>query len=344
MSDNPERARPPSQPRILISICIPTLNRARFLKEAIESIAPQLTPDLELIVCDTGSNDGTTELMAEIQRTSQAVRYVRREEILGVDEALLLLLQQSRGKYVWFFGSDDILKPRAINKIRSKIMDAAVAPTLVHVNHEIVDVEGKLLIASQLREKKDRHYSVGWRCVPRLGIGLGYISACIVRRKKIADLEDSRHFIGSRWLSLHLYLSALIAGGAAEVIAEPLLRARRNPSACAEYSEVFVRQLARVLRTARRNGYPWHVIYRTMNHIIATQYLRFVVSWRADDPAELARSFPAMLRTCWRYPAFWLLLLPVRVLPAGLVRASRNSFRDRRSVCNMRRSVKPELV
>jgi FkbM family methyltransferase len=324
---------------ILISICIPTLNRARYLREAIASIAPQMGPDIELVVYDTGSNDGTAELMDDVTTLFPDVHYVRREEVLGVDETLLLLLEQSRGDYVWFFGSDDVLKAGAIDKIRHALTRSSSPLTLLHLNHEIVDLSDNLLIASQTRYKSDRHYRVGWRCVPGLGINLGYISACIVRRQRAMAVDDCREFIGSRWLSLHLYLSALIGGGAAELFAEPLIRARRNPSACAEYSEVFVRQTARVLRAARRHGYPWHVIYRTMNRIVATQYLRFIVSWRADNPAELARTFPVMLRACWMYPSFWMLLFPVRVAPAWIVRWVRNQLRERRARRNARHST-----
>lgn len=325
------------QGKILVSICIPTLNRAPYLKHAIASIAPQLASDIELLVYDTGSSDGTRELMQEVTAAYPGIRYIHREQILGVDETLLLLLEQSRGDYVWFFGSDDVLKPGAIDKIRRKITRPLEPPTLVYLNHEIVDVDGNLLIASQIRHKRDKRYPVGWRCVPELGIKLGYISACIVERSKALALNDSRDFIGSRWVSLHLYLSALIAGGPVELISEPLIRARRNPSACAEYAEVFVRQTARVFRAARRDDYPWHIVYRTMNHIIATQYLHFVVSWCADNPAELARTFPVMFRTCWMYPAFWLLVVPVRVAPQSMIRAVRNKLRELRAKQNANR-------
>jgi len=324
-------ARGHAAPGILISICIPTLNRARYLKEAIQSIAPQLSLDVELIVYDTGSTDGTREMMDGVTAVYPAVRYIRREEILSVDETLLLLLGEARGEYIWFFGSDDVLKPGAIEKVRSKITRTLVPPMLVYLNHEIVDLDGNLLIASQVRGNKDLQYAVGWRCVPQLGIKLGYISASVVKRKRAAAVGDARDFVGSRWVSLHLYLSSLIAGGSVELIAEPFIRARRNPSACAEYAEVFVRQAARVLRAAHGNGYPRHVVYRSMSRIIATQYLRFVVSWRADNPAELARTFPVMLRTCWTYPAFWLLLMPTRLAPPRLVRAVRDRLRDQRA-------------
>ncbi|HUJ32849.1 MAG TPA: glycosyltransferase [Candidatus Acidoferrum sp.] len=321
----------------LLSICIPTLNRAEHLKGAISSLASQLGSDVEVIVCDTGSTDGTRELMKEMVACWPTIRYLRREEILGVDETLLLLLAESRGAYVWFFGSDDVLKPGAIDKIRRRIVGAPEPPAMVYLNHEIMDSAGKVLISSQFVASRDRRYMQGWRAVPRLGIKLGYISACIVRRENLLSVDDAADFVGSRWVSLHLYLSALRVGGALEFVAEPLVRARRNPSACSEYAEVFVRQAARVFAAARRTGYPRHTIFRTMNSIVAGQYLRFVVSWRAENPAELARTFPAMFETCWMYPAFWLFLIPARVAPQWIVRAVRNQLRAWRQKRSARR-------
>lgn len=329
------------QPRagILISICIPTLNRARYLKEALASLLPQSAGDIEVIVYDTGSTDDTQWLMSETAIAHPGVRYIRREEILGVDETLLLLLQESRGEYVWFFGSDDVVKPNAIEAIRRRIHGAPATPTMVYLNHGVVDMAGEPLIASQLAMARDRRYNKGWRAVPRLGLKLGYISACVVRREKLLlAATDAAEFAGSRWVSLHLYLSALRAGGPLEFVAEPLVQARRNPSACSEYAEVFVRQAARVFAAARRNGYPRLVIFRAMNSIVASQYLRFVISWRAENPAELARTFPVMFEVCWMYPAFWLVLVPVRLAPSWLVRSVRNVLRGWRQRRNQQQN------
>ena len=105
-----------------------------------------------------------------------------------------------------------------------------------------------------------------------------------------------------------------------------------------EYRDVFVRDIVRILEDARRCGFGRFAIYRTMHRIVAGQYLHLVLSWRADDPAELARTFPAMIAACWKFPAFWLLVVPVRLAPPWLVRDIRNRLRRWRE----RRNARPQ--
>lgn len=334
VADGPLRSAPPCAK--LISICIPTFNRANYLEEAIESILPQLGRDTEFLVYDTGSTDHTRDLMKQFTRQSANIRYLRVETRLGVDETLLLLLEESRGEYIWFFGSDDVLKEGAVQKIRGRILRAPERPTLIYVNHEIVDIKRRLLIASQVGTQRDREYSEGWRAVPWLELNLGYISACVLHRGRALAVRSASEFIGSRWVSMHLYLCSLVSGGSLQYIGQPLFEARRNPSACSEYAEVFVRQVDRILRDARRRGYPRHAIYRTRDRICRSQYFRFVFSWRCDNPDDLARTFPEILRAFWMCPSLWFLLIPARIAPPRLARAVRESLRQWRERRNAR--------
>jgi glycosyltransferase involved in cell wall biosynthesis len=334
IADGPSRAAQPCAK--LISICIPTFNRASYLGEAIESILPQIGRDTELLVYDTGSTDHTRDLMKQFTKQSANIRYLRLETRLGVDETLLLLLEESRGEYVWFFGSDDVLKEGTVQKIRERILQTPERPALIYVNHEVVDIKRRLLIASQVGTQRDREYSEGWRAVPWLGMNLGYISACVLHRGRALAVRSASEFVGSRWVSMHLYLCSLLSGGSLQYIGQPLFEARRNPSACAEYAEVFVRQADRILRDARHRGFPWNAIYRTRERICRSQYLRFVFSWRCDNPDELARTFPEILRAFWMCPSLWFLLLPVRMVPPRLARAVRDSLRRWRERRNAR--------
>jgi FkbM family methyltransferase len=74
-----------------------------------------------------------------------------------------------------------------------------------------------------------------------------------------------------------------------------------------------------------------------MQRIVAGEYLKLALSWRSDNPAELARTFPEMLRTCWMHPAFWLFVVPVRLAPPRLARAVRDCFRQWRERRNRAR-------
>jgi FkbM family methyltransferase len=325
--------------RPLISIAIPTYNRGALLETALASILPQIRgrEDVEVVVLDTGSVDDTGVRMARLAREHEALRFFSFARRQNLDEALLLLLERCRGEYVWFFSSDDQMKPGALEMVRRRILAARARPALVYVNQEIVDESGETLIVSQVGKEGDRDFRDGRQILPWLGLNLGFISASVIRRESALRATSAHEFLGTRSLNLHLYLRCLLEGGAALYLGKPLVRARRASGAPPyEYADVFVRDIVRILEDARQRGFGRLAIYRAMHGIVAGQYLRLVISWRADDPLELARTFPVMARACWKYPAFWLLLLPARLAPAGVLRRIRNALRGWRRARNQR--------
>ena len=331
--------------RPLVSIAIPTYNRGELLERTLETILPELPDDFEIVICDTGSTDGTRERIAPIAAANPRVRFFPLAERLNLDEALLELLDLSRGEYIWFFSSDDCMKPGAAEAVRRRMSGSPRPPALVYVNQEIVAEDGRVLIASQVGRERDRDFADGRGILPWLGLDLGFLSASIIPLARAREVTSAHDFSGTRSLNLHLYLECLRLGGPAVYIGEPLVQARRASGPPPyEYRDVFVRDIVRILSHARRRGFGWHRIYCAMNRIVVTQYLRLVVSWRADDPAELSRTFPAMCRAGWMVPAFWLLLVPVRLAPRWLVRAVRNRMRNWRDNHNGRNEKRVDTL
>jgi FkbM family methyltransferase len=326
--DNPRWRDPDSKP--LISIAIPAFNRGALLEQTLAGIVPQLGEDADAVVLDTGSTDGTRERILGSAARNPCIRFFDTPERLSLDEALLELLPLCRGEYVWFFSSDDRMKPGAVNAARRQILESVERPALVYLNQEIVDESGRTLIAAQAG-RRDRRFPDGRCILPFLGLNLGFISASLIPRARALAAPAPQDFCGTRSLNLHLYLTSLLAGGPAYFVAAPWIAARRAPGRPPYgYAEVFVHGVVGILDGARRRGFRGGMIFRAMQRMIAQTYLPLVVSWRADDPEELARTFPAMRRACWKYPAFWLLLAPARWMPRRIVRSLRDILRERR--------------
>jgi len=88
-----------------VSVIIPTYNRREMVKEAIGSVLDQGVEDLELIVVDDGSTDGTAE---EIRGYGGRVRLFRHEQNRGVSAARNRGILHAKGKYIGFLDSDDL--------------------------------------------------------------------------------------------------------------------------------------------------------------------------------------------------------------------------------------------
>ncbi len=322
----------------LISICIPTFNRANYLKETLESILPQLGPDIEVVVSDNGSTDDTKSIVLEYQQKNPDIRYFSNDANLGFDRNLLRCLEHASGEYVWFFGSDDVLNEGGVETVRRRILDASARPALVYLNHDVVDNRGELLIRSQVGCEKDREFPSAPKCLEFLRLNLGFLSALVVRQEPSAQVASAAEFVGSEWLHLHLVLCSLLAGGSVQYVGRPSVRARRSLSFANDLTKVFVGQVDRIFWDAHRRGYPWLTVYRTMNGIVKSQYARIALAWRCDDAEQLRRSYPVLRGTCWKYPWFWLLIVPLRYTPRWLAVAFRNRLRALRTWRNSRLS------
>jgi glycosyltransferase involved in cell wall biosynthesis len=91
----------------LFSVVIPTFNRAKYLREALESVFLQDVPGLQVIVIDDGSTDDTRSVAAEY---GSRVEYVYQEN-RGPGAARNHGVRRARGEFVAFLDSDDVWLP-----------------------------------------------------------------------------------------------------------------------------------------------------------------------------------------------------------------------------------------
>lgn len=103
----------------LVSVVIPTFNRAMVTKRALESVIEQDYRPLEIIIVDDGSNDNTREVLQGYlcESANLVVRYIYQENA-GVSVARNRGIDNAHGVYCSTLDSDDILLP---NKIRTQI-------------------------------------------------------------------------------------------------------------------------------------------------------------------------------------------------------------------------------
>ena len=99
----------------VVSIIIPTFNRANVIGRAIKSVLGQSYSDFELIIVDDGSTDNTGKVIASF--ADKRIRYLRHEYNAGQNPALNTGVREAVGQYITFLDSDDEWLPQFLEKI-----------------------------------------------------------------------------------------------------------------------------------------------------------------------------------------------------------------------------------
>lgn len=143
----------PAKIRPLVSVCIPTYNRAKLLDDCLNRIYLQLTDkkiksETEIIVSNNNSSDNTDAVVKKYLDRYANIRYFKNKKNLGGDANILKSAGYARGKYIWFFPDDDLQYRDALKKIFKVISD--YSPDSININLDLVDKEGKKIDSKNL--------------------------------------------------------------------------------------------------------------------------------------------------------------------------------------------------
>jgi len=145
-----------------VSVIIPTYNRKHLLMRAIESALSQTLSDIEVIIADDGSTDGTKELFANIQ--DARVKYCQLPH-RGACAARNAGLDLAKGKYIAFLDSDDVWMASKL-EIQRKQLEQSGADVVCcaferHDGASVVRFPEEEIVQHQI----DYHQLLGGNCV-----------------------------------------------------------------------------------------------------------------------------------------------------------------------------------
>ena len=115
----------------LVTIGIPTYNRAIMLKKAIESALNQDYIKIEVIVSDNASIDDTENVCRRFCNTDTRFRYIRHATNLGAKANFIEVLDKASGQFFMWLGDDDWIEPHYVS---SCVEQMIVDPTVVLVS------------------------------------------------------------------------------------------------------------------------------------------------------------------------------------------------------------------
>ena len=101
---------------VLISVCLPVRNGAARIESVVQSIRGQDHANLELVISDNTSTDGTEEVCRDLAAADDRIRYVRQPQNIGLLNNFMSAMRLARGTYFRWVGDDDWLAPNCLSE------------------------------------------------------------------------------------------------------------------------------------------------------------------------------------------------------------------------------------
>ncbi|MBF0465891.1 MAG: glycosyltransferase [Nitrospirae bacterium] len=130
--------------RDIVSVIIPSYNSAKFICEALYSVINQTYEQIELIIADNHSTDGTEEIIKSFMKNDHRIKYLKIHNNGVIAKSRNMAIQASQGQFVAFLDSDDKWENNKLQKVMTCFRDNPHIDMICHDEWHI-DQYGKIL-------------------------------------------------------------------------------------------------------------------------------------------------------------------------------------------------------
>lgn len=256
----------------VLSICIPTFNREKYLKQCLEYVVPQAKKyDVPIYISDNNSNDGTSLLVNNMKLFYDNIFYEKQSFNIGIDKNMMNVIKMSKTKYSWWLGDDDIIENDAISEVL-KILNSNNEKSFVLLNGGFISEDlSKKFRQTTFKKNKDE---VITKCVDFFKKNCFNMPfGTLIINNHILNNVNYERFIGTS----HAY-----SGTVLEYLADEYLEANANNIYLVARPLVFLRcgekswkdESARILLLEIPQWFNLlHNIYKNDSRIILRKYL-----------------------------------------------------------------------
>lgn len=322
----------------LLSIIIPTYNRASLVPLTIESVITQCKSLddfnlVELIVSDNASIDNTEKVINDLSnRLDWEINYFRNNENID-DLNFIRSCNHAKGEFIWLLADDDLLEDGALEYI---IKNINTNTDLYICNYSIWDD----LIQKKVKEFRypyasDLHLQDREEVLVKFGIGLQFISANIFHRRLHERLNIERCLMLRNNNNMHLYMlyAGLNKHSSIKFFSKSLLRYRGNllnPPPPRIWNRIFIYSNFKFLKLLSKENYSPYSRYKAADDIIKTYFISNLISSRLGG-YNRRETLQNVASSLFLYPRFILFCLPILMLPTKVLKLLKSFYIRSRS-------------
>lgn len=159
-----------------VSVVIPVYNVKQYLSECVDSVIKQTYKNIEIILVDDGSTDGSRELCDEFAKKDERIKVFHKENG-GLSDARNFGMDKAEGTFIYFLDSDDLIEPYAI---------AVLTEIAVSNAADVVLFDARVIDENGVQQMDIPSYMWYYR--------IGDYSACYQGKELFSKLESNREY------------------------------------------------------------------------------------------------------------------------------------------------------
>lgn len=210
-----------------VSVCIPVFNSVNYIEKTIDSVLLQKHSNIEILIQDNASVDGTWDLLESIARNQPKIKIERNEKNIGMSGNWNAVIKRAKGNYVMLLSADDLLKPEFLSSCIDELEKEEVDFVSTHFFY--VDKDGVIKQKLDGISNTDKIYK-NFAC-DILRLNPFQINFTLFKKSVVEKMQKNGNFFSSRiTCDYDLFLRAGIYGLKVKYIAKPLGYYRNHES------------------------------------------------------------------------------------------------------------------
>ncbi len=312
--------------RPLLTIAIPTFNRAEQLAGLLKVLEPQVAraPEVEVFLSDNASEDATPEVIAAAtQRFAAAgasLRSHRHPTNTGSDANFAFCFREAKGTFFWMCGDDDLIVPNAVAEVLALLQNRDGAPAELDLVYATSYGYREDYRAERSEDPFDRHVhtvSDAGTFALMVNIMFTFISGIVVNKARLEELghEAPESFIGTNLVQLSWSLPLLLEHRRSAVLWTRPVAARVGNAHGYSLGRVFGRQLSDVVERLLpgRTDLSGPILNVALRRWFPSVLVEF--RSKAKDRLRLHEAHSELRGAFGSNPRYWLFTYPALKLP-----------------------------
>jgi glycosyltransferase involved in cell wall biosynthesis len=313
---------------VFLTVAIPSLNGAQFIKQTLTSFFQQIEPSMavELLVMENASTDATLQVCEEMQQQHSELRIVSNLTTVPFDVNVANAVREANGEYVWIMADDDVPEPGALSLVYQSLQSHRPATLLSNFRKVGPNLE-EFQSAEELTNPSSGNN------VPKLTVFenaeealigasfdvFGLLSAIVVRRLDYVQLSNNLNLGLPEGFDFLYLVPRIMQRGSTVFIDEELVLFRQYKKrweTSKDYSQsmnIFFVIIPTILTRLAEAGYSKKTIRSLKRHHLANLTQQLIT---ASESGMRYRGefFRKLVQANTGNPVFWL-QVPVFLLP-----------------------------